>query len=94
METGIRIGLAYVTLGVVVSPLEGFSRLELKKRKDGKEYFVLFYAGPIRSAGGTAASVSVIVADYIRLKMGYDIYDPTKEEINRREDNSRERIYF
>ncbi len=83
MEIGIRTGLAYVTLGVVVSPLEGFSRLELKKRKDGKEYFALFYAGPIRSAGGTAASVSVIVADYIRLKMGYDVYDATKEEISR-----------
>ncbi len=83
MEIGIRTGLAYVTLGVVVSPLEGFSRLELKKRKDGKEYFALFYAGPIRSAGGTAASVSVIVADYIRLKMGYNVYDATKEEISR-----------
>lgn len=83
MEVGIRFGLAYITLGVVVSPLEGFVRLELKKRRDGKEYFGLFYSGPIRSAGGTGASVSVIVADYIRLKMGYDVYDPTKEEINR-----------
>lgn len=83
MEMGIRIGLAYVTLGVVVSPLEGFSRLELKKRNDGKEYFALYYAGPIRSAGGTASSVSVVVADYIRLKMGYDKYDPSKEEVNR-----------
>ena len=83
METGIRIGLAYVTLGVVVSPLEGFSRLELKKTKEGKEYFALYYAGPIRSAGGTAASVSVVVADYIRLKMGYEKYDPTREEVSR-----------
>ncbi len=83
MEVGIRFGLAYITLGVVVSPLEGFVRLELKKRRDGKEYFALYYSGPIRSAGGTGASVSVIVADYIRLKMGYDVYDATKEEINR-----------
>ena len=83
MEVGIRFGLAYITLGVVVSPLEGFVRLELKKRRDGKEYFALYYSGPIRSAGGTGASVSVVVADYIRLKMGYDVYDATKEEIKR-----------
>ena len=83
MEVGIRFGLAYITLGVVVSPLEGFVRLELKKRRDGKEYFALYYSGPIRSAGGTGASVSVVVADYIRLKMGYDVYDATKEEVSR-----------
>src|SRR3989344_840072 len=40
MEVGLRVGLAYITVGVVASPLEGFVRLELKKRKDdGKEYF-------------------------------------------------------
>ena len=30
---------------------------------DGGEYFSLQYAGPIRGAGGTAASTSVILAD-------------------------------
>src|SRR3989338_2759548 len=71
IETGIRIGLAYLTLGVVASPLEVFVELKLKKRLDnGKEYFCLMYSGPIRSAGGTAAAVSVLVADYVRKKMG------------------------
>src|SRR3989344_7389274 len=54
LETGIRAGFAYITVGVVSSPLEGFVRLELKKRKDGKDYFALFFSGPIRSAGTTA----------------------------------------
>ena len=31
MEVGLRIGLAYLTNGVVASPLEGFTKLELKK---------------------------------------------------------------
>ena len=44
MEAGIRVGLAYLTLGVVSSPLEGFVELKLKKRKDGKEYFCLMYS--------------------------------------------------
>lgn len=83
METGIRVGLAYLTLGIVSSPLEGFVQLKLKKRKDGKEYFCLMYSGPIRSAGGTAGAVSVILADYIRIKNGYEAYDPTDEEIKR-----------
>jgi len=69
MEIGIRTGFAYHTLGTVASPLEGFVKLKIKKRKDGKEYFSSFYSGPIRSAGGTGASVSVIITDYVRKKM-------------------------
>ena len=34
METGMRVGLAYVTNGVVSSPLEGFVKLEIRKRKE------------------------------------------------------------
>ena len=81
MEVGIRVGFAYLTLGIVSAPLEGFIGLKIKKRKDGKEYFALQYAGPIRGAGGTAASTSVILADYVRIKMGYHTYDPDETEI-------------
>ncbi|MAG52884.1 MAG: DNA polymerase II large subunit, partial [Nanoarchaeota archaeon] len=83
IEVGIRFGIAYITVGVVASPLEGFTKLELKKRRDGKEYFSLYFSGPIRSAGGTGASVSVVIADYIRKVMGYDEYDPDENEIKR-----------
>jgi DNA polymerase II large subunit len=83
MVVGIRVGIAYITMGTVSSPLEGFVDLKVKKRSDGKEYLAIFFSGPIRSAGGTAASVSVIIADYIRKKMGYAPYDPTEEEIKR-----------
>ncbi len=83
MEVGIRVGIAYITNGVVSSPIEGFTNLKVRKRKDGKEYFALFFSGPIRSAGGTGASVSVLIGDYIRMKMGYEKYDPSEEEINR-----------
>lgn len=83
MEVGIRVGFAYHTLGTVASPLEGFSELKIEKTKDGKDYFKLYFSGPIRSAGGTGASVSVLIADYVRKKMGYAAYDPTKKEIKR-----------
>ncbi len=83
MEVGIRMGFAYLTLGIVSAPLEGFIGLKIKKRKDGKEYFSLQYAGPVRGAGGTGAAVSSIIGDYIRVKMGYHKYDPDEREINR-----------
>ena len=84
MEIGIRTGFSYVTVGVVSSPLEGFTQLRLKKRNDNeKEYFCLMYSGPIRSAGGTGASVSVLIADYIRRNMGYATYDATEKELKR-----------
>ncbi|MAG38828.1 DNA polymerase II large subunit [Candidatus Woesearchaeota archaeon] len=84
IETGLRMGFAYVTLGVVSSPLEGFTKLELKDRNDGGgKYFCIYYSGPIRNAGGTAAAWSIIIADYLRKKFGYSTYDPTEMEINR-----------
>ena len=83
LEIGIRVGFAYLTLGIVSAPLEGFIGLKIKKRRDGKEYFALQYAGPIRAAGGTGQSVSVILADYVRIKMGYSAYDPDESEVNR-----------
>jgi len=83
MEVGIRVGLAYLSNGVVSSPLEGFTHLKINKRRDGKEYFSLMFSGPIRSAGTTITCGSIFVADYIRKNMGYDSYDPSLEEIKR-----------
>ncbi len=83
IEAGIRVGFAYHTLGTVSSPLEGLVKLKIKKRKDGKEYIAIAYAGPIRSAGGTGASVSVLIVDYVCKKMGYSAYDPEEKEIKR-----------
>ncbi|MBN2368634.1 DNA polymerase II large subunit [Candidatus Woesearchaeota archaeon] len=83
LETGVRVGLAYITLGVISAPLEGFIELKIKKRRDGKEYLSAFYAGPIRAAGGTAEAVSVIIADYVRMKTGFERYDPGEKEVKR-----------
>lgn len=84
IETGIRIGFAYVTLGVVSSPLDGFISLEFKKRRDNRgEYFCLNFAGPVRNAGGTGAAVCVLIADYVRKKLNYDVYDADEKEIKR-----------
>ncbi len=84
MEVGIRTGFAYVTVGVVSSPLDGIVNIEIKKRMDGRgEYICVNFAGPVRNAGGTAAAVSVIITDYVRKCMGYDVYDATSDECRR-----------
>lgn len=83
MEIAIRVGFAYLTLGIVAAPLEGFVGLKIKQRRDGGNYLSVYYAGPVRGAGGTAAATSVILADYIRVVMGLASYDPTDEEVNR-----------
>lgn len=83
MEVGIRTGFTYITFGVVSSPLDGFTNLEIKRRRDGKEYFCIHYSGPIRNAGGTMAAVSVLIADYVRQQFNYDKYDPDEKEQKR-----------
>ena len=39
IEAGVRVGFAYSTLGVVSSPIEGFTRIKILKTKEGKGYF-------------------------------------------------------
>jgi len=84
IDIGIRTGFAYVTVGVVSSPLDGIVTIEFKDRMDRRgKYLSISFAGPIRNAGGTAAAVSVLIADYVRKKMKYDVFDATEQEIKR-----------
>lgn len=84
IEAGTRVGLAYQTLAVVSSPIEGFTGLNTKKRKDdGKEYLEAHFSGPIRSAGTTASCLVLMLIDYLREVFGFAKYDPTEDEINR-----------
>ena len=83
IDAGIRVGFAYLTLGVVSSPIEGFTELKLGKTREGKDYFVACFSGPIRSAGTTASCVVLILIDYLREMFGYAKYDATEEEVKR-----------
>jgi DNA polymerase II large subunit len=83
MDAGIRVGFAYTTLGVVSSPIEGFTGIKTGKTKTGQTYLKAFFSGPIRSAGTTASCVVLMIIDYIRQIFGYAKYDPTEKEIKR-----------
>ncbi|MFA5953686.1 MAG: DNA polymerase II large subunit [Candidatus Pacearchaeota archaeon] len=83
IDAGIRIGFAYITLGVVSSPIEGYTGIKIGKTKDNKEYLKAFFSGPIRSAGTTSSCMVLILIDFLREKYGFAKYDPTEEEIKR-----------
>ncbi len=83
IDAGVRIGFAYTTLGVVASPIEGFTELKLGKTREGKEYFKAYFSGPIRSAGTTASCMVLMIIDYLRELFGYAKYDPNENEVKR-----------
>ncbi len=83
IELAIRSSLAFLTQGVLVAPTEGIAKVEIQKNPDGTRYIAVYYAGPIRSAGGTAQAMSVVVADYVRRLAGLDKFKPYDEELGR-----------
>ena len=83
VEQAIRTTLAIITEGVVAAPIEGISKIEIKNNPDGSQYLSIYFAGPIRSAGGTAQGLAVVVGDYLRKKVGLAQYRPTNDEIER-----------
>ncbi|MDE1869010.1 MAG: DNA polymerase II large subunit [Candidatus Micrarchaeota archaeon] len=78
-----RVGLAILTEGTVVAPTEGFQGVELHKSSEGSDYIAVLYAGPIRGAGGTAAALSVALADYSRRLLNIGSYKAQQSEIER-----------
>jgi len=83
VEIAVRVGLAILTEGILVAPTEGIQSIRLMKNRDNSDYIDIEYAGPIRGAGGTAAALSVALADYARRFFGIGAYKPTDEEVER-----------
>ena len=83
LDHAIRTAMALLTEGVVAAPTEGIAKIGIGKNDDGTEYLKIYYAGPIRSAGGTAQALSVLVGDYVRHALGINRYTPRQEEIER-----------
>jgi DNA polymerase, archaeal type II, large subunit len=82
-DQAVRTALSILTEGVVAAPLEGIARVAIKRNFDQSWYLAVYFTGPIRSAGGTASALAVLIADYIRLSMDLDVYKPTDREIER-----------
>jgi len=83
LDQAIRTGLAILTEGVLVAPLEGIAEVRVGRNNDGTNYVDLYFSGPIRSAGGTGQAMSVLIADVVRRDLGIDRYIATQGEIER-----------
>ena len=82
-EQAVRTALAILTEGITAAPMEGISKVAIKRNPDGSRYLAIYFAGPIRSAGGTEQALTLVVGDFVRRLLGLDRYKPTVEEINR-----------
>ncbi len=83
IEQAVRSGLGILTEGVLVAPTEGIAKVRIKQNPDGSDYVAVYYAGPIRSAGGTAAALSLVLADIARRVCGVGDYRATDSQIAR-----------
>ncbi|MBY6294025.1 DNA polymerase II large subunit [Nanohaloarchaea archaeon H01] len=82
-DAGIRVGVSYMTGGITTAPLEGIGDIRVRENDDGSEYLAVFYSGPIRSAGGTASAMSVLLADYVRIGVDLDPFKPSETIVKR-----------
>ncbi len=82
-EQAIRTALAILTEGITAGPIEGIATVRIKANVDGSRYLAVYFAGPIRAAGGTEAAQTVIVADAVRQQIDLDRYKPSIENVER-----------
>jgi DNA polymerase II large subunit len=82
-EKAIRTALAIFTEGLTAAPIQGVAKVKIKTNSDRTRYLAIYFAGPIRSAGGTDQALTLVVGDFVRRLLGLDRYKPTTEEISR-----------
>jgi DNA polymerase II large subunit len=83
VDAALRVGLAILTEGILVAPLEGLAEVHVRASPDGGSHIELYYAGPIRAAGGTAQALSVLLADIVRRDLGLAAYHADDGEVGR-----------
>ncbi|MFX0209455.1 MAG: DNA polymerase II large subunit, partial [Candidatus Hodarchaeota archaeon] len=82
-EQAIRTGLAILTEGLTAAPLQGVVKVKIKANLDRTNYLAIYFAGPIRSAGGTDQALTLVLGDFIRQLLRLDRFKPTEEELSR-----------
>jgi len=82
-EQAIRTALAIFTEGVTAAPIQGVAKVKIKTNSDRSRYLAIYFAGPIRSAGGTDQALTLVVGDFVRRLLKLDRYKPTSEEVSR-----------
>ena len=82
-EQAVRTASAILDEGVTAAPIEGISSVRIRTNQDGSRYLAVYFAGPIRSAGGTDMALILVIADYVRHQLGLGKYKATELEAKR-----------
>lgn len=82
-EQAIKTALAVMTGGITAAPIQGIAHTKIKQNPNRSPYLAVYFAGPIRSAGGTEQALILVIGDYIRRRLGLEKYYPTEDEISR-----------
>jgi DNA polymerase II large subunit len=82
-KNAIRTALSILDEGRTVSSIQGISDIKTKTNPDRSKYLAVYFAGPIRSAGGTEMGLTLVISDYVRRLMGLDRYKATEDEARR-----------
>ena len=82
-DQAIRTALAIMTEGVTVAPIEGIPKIVIKQNPDRTQFLSVYFAGPIRPAGGTAQALTLVVADYVRTRLGLERFQPNEQQVQR-----------
>lgn len=82
-EQAVRTASAILDEGVTAAPIEGISSVRIRSNQDGTKYLAVYFAGPIRSAGGTDMALILVISDYVRHQLGLARYRATELEAKR-----------
>ena len=79
-EQAIRTALAVLDEAVTVAPIQGIHDVKIRTNVDGSKHLAVYFAGPMRSAGGTEMGLTMIVADYVRRQLNVPPYHASEQE--------------
>lgn len=82
-DQAIRTALAIITEGVTIAPIQGIPEIKIKKNPDGTEFLSMYFAGPIRPAGGTAQALTLVIGDVVRKALNLDKWQAPEDVVNR-----------
>ncbi|HEY4699976.1 MAG TPA: DNA polymerase II large subunit, partial [Nitrososphaerales archaeon] len=74
LDLSVRVGLAIITEGLTIAPLQGISSVKIKANEDSSKYVAVSFAAPIRIIGSIHAAFSLVIADRVRKTIGLDNY--------------------
>jgi DNA polymerase II large subunit len=79
----VRTALAILDEAVTVAPIQGIHKVRVKQTQGRQRHLAIYFAGPMRAAGGTEMGLTLIVGDHIRRKLNIPAYRATEQEAKR-----------